>query len=700
TTTAETGDNQATSTNETIIDTGQAIAVSNVLNVVNTNIINSNGFILFLSNLLGGGGDLDLREWLKQWSPADVLADECAGGCGDEGETAVTDTNQAEIHNEVVVHSSTGNNSAAGDTAAIQTGDAYAAANVINVANTNIVDSNYLLLTFNNFGDWQGDLVFPAWETFLELFGTEVSFSGGEVNNQNAATINNELELSAETGGNTASAAATSSIQTGDAVAVANVVNEVNQNLVGGGSLAVVLRLPGGWSGGIFGAPAELKWQSSGDGIRLIFDGAENGNSAGAEINNDNQAQIDNQVQVYALTGDNQVTGDEAAIIQTGAAYAAANVVNVANTNVLGRNWLLAIINILGHWQGNISFGRPDLWVGHYAQIENNTAQPGERVTFRYTVINNGDAPATEVELTGRFDPRFFDPFEAETTFTWPVPDLDPGESFDFTYQMTLKHEIATSVPEAGSEAEITSLESDNNDADNLDSLLIALNHPVATNHLRRIPKERYAKPPEIIVTKTASMVAAALGQTITYTITVLNKGGNDVTEAKLADAIVNENEEIVSQKFWDLGTVLEDEEITVTYDVIFNASSPPGFYRNGAQLIAGDYASGIASTTVLVYAPAPVAPVAPTTPSAVEATSTVTNAEPAPPVTALPPPGPPSQLAAVGVIGLDDLLILSLISLSVFFVKFLLETDLKIFGPWPIKGYLAKLATIKSLFF
>jgi len=230
--------------------------------------------------------------------------------------------------------------------------------------------------------------------------------------------------------------------------------------------------------------------------------------------------------------------------------------------------------------------------------------------------------------------------------------------------------------------------------------LLIALNHPVATNHLRRIPKERYAKPPEIIVTKTASMVAAALGQTITYTITVLNKGGNDVTEAKLADAIVNENEEIVSQKFWDLGTVLEDEEITVTYDVIFNASSPPGFYRNGAQLIAGDYASGIASTTVLVYAPAPVAPVAPTTPSAVEATSTVTNAEPAPPVTALPPPGPPSQLAAVGVIGLDDLLILSLISLSVFFVKFLLETDLKIFGPWPIKGYLAKLATIKSLFF
>ena len=51
--------------------------------------------------------------------------------------------------------------SSSGD-AGVTTGNAYAAANVLNLVNTNIVNSSYLLLSFNNFGDLSQDITLPS----------------------------------------------------------------------------------------------------------------------------------------------------------------------------------------------------------------------------------------------------------------------------------------------------------------------------------------------------------------------------------------------------------------------------------------------------------------------------------------------------------------------------------------------------------
>ena len=47
-----------------MIDTGDAFAYANIINVVNTNILNSNGFLFFLNSLFGNG-TLDLNDYFS-----------------------------------------------------------------------------------------------------------------------------------------------------------------------------------------------------------------------------------------------------------------------------------------------------------------------------------------------------------------------------------------------------------------------------------------------------------------------------------------------------------------------------------------------------------------------------------------------------------------------------------------------------------
>ena len=44
-----------------------------------------------------------------------------------------------------------------------------AAGNILNIANTNIVDSNYMMVVFNNFGSWNGDFILPGADYFSNV---------------------------------------------------------------------------------------------------------------------------------------------------------------------------------------------------------------------------------------------------------------------------------------------------------------------------------------------------------------------------------------------------------------------------------------------------------------------------------------------------------------------------------------------------
>jgi hypothetical protein len=218
---------------------------------VNTNIFNSVGLILFLNQLFGGG--LDLRDFNLSYffdgqAGASPTVNETTGEpqcslltCMNSSELNVVNTNTATVTNSVIVRAATGENTAmassSGD-AVVDTGNAYAAANVLNLVNTNIVNSSYLLVSFNNFGDLDGDVTLPNAQFFGDLFAAgggapEMNSSTYNVNTDNEATFDGTTSVDASTGNNTASTTGLGSgiVATGDAYSSANTFTDANVEL-------------------------------------------------------------------------------------------------------------------------------------------------------------------------------------------------------------------------------------------------------------------------------------------------------------------------------------------------------------------------------------------------------------------------------------------------------------------------------------
>ena len=478
TSTAATGENSVLGGVETnTIVTGNAISTANVINEVNTNIFNSDGLILFINQLFGGG--IDLTSWDLSYffagspgsSPSNKLpgtsSDECTLlTCLNSSAINVLDMNVATVTNSVIVRSSTGDNvaSSTGD-AVIDTGNAYAAANVVNLVNTNIINSSYLLVSFNQFGDLDENVTLPGADFFDELFAggsnlPEMNSSTYDLSADNAATTTGSVVASADTGGNIASTTAfvasstpegSGDIETGEAYASASSFTQQNTNHIGGTSVFFLFRTAGEWSGNIIGLPDGLTAEMTEDGLVIqsadatttplsMADGCTYGyrnrsdntlryshtsgdpqypsdqyqyvgvvggpcyNSSAFLASATNTAVVENNVDVLATTGGNEATTqDGEARVGTGNAYASASAVNLINTNIVGQNWIFGVFNIFGDMSGDIVFGgSPTLAV--LASPSVSQVAPGGDVSYTFTVTNSGGADADDVVLNASFD--------------------------------------------------------------------------------------------------------------------------------------------------------------------------------------------------------------------------------------------------------------------------------------------------------
>lgn len=589
---ASTGGNDASgNSGGSTITTGNAAATGNTLNVVNVNVLNSNGFLLLLNSLFGNIGSINL---------SDIGTSAQNGTCTlcTPLQTTVSNEGAVSITNDVVVRSSTGGNSANNNgSSTVSTGDAYAAANVLNVANTNIVNSNYMMVVLNNAGSWNGNFVLPNGDFFKNfLMGNGTSLGNTTLSNDGLSTINNSVSVGADTGGNSANNnGGNSLIQTGDAFAGANVYNQANQNLFGGSSVILLFRVFGNWSGGVFNAPPGILWQQTPNGVELYSDPHYDGGSSNTPcatcdssttLQNSDETNIKNNVEVYALTGENKVNGNKGdGIVQTGNAYAGANVVNMVNTNVYGRNWILAIVNILGDWSGSISFGEPDLWLGTKASITNGAA-PNSPVSYTFTIANHGNADAHNVKLHGLFSNQFITFVDGGSGVgDWDVGDIPAGTTKEVSYNATVSGDIPNGDTPVDLTAHVSAHEPDHNDADNTDTITVVASKVI--NPQDRGYQVVYTQDPNIEISKTNDAPAYInASTTVNYTITLKNKGG-EAYSAVLQDIIKTDTGQYISEKEWDLDTIFPNEQITVTYALTFKDDAPAGVYVNHAQIHA-----------------------------------------------------------------------------------------------------------------
>ncbi|HUY62877.1 MAG TPA: hypothetical protein VMV50_03795 [Candidatus Paceibacterota bacterium] len=582
---AATGGNAAGGTDTASVHTGDAVASATSVNVINTNIIDSNGLLAY-SNLFSALG-IDLRGLDLAYFTTPAATTSCSlQSCG--GDVKVTTSNTATTTNSVTATADTGGNLAVGGDASVSTGNAYASGNAINVVNSNFIRSNYLLVGINNFGNLGGDITLPGAAFFEQLLAQDAEAASARITNDNTAVVANSTAATADTGGNTASGDGSSSVTTGTALSSATTLNQVNTNLTGGSSVFFLFRVWGQWNGTVQGLPAGMQWTNTPSGIEITStDGAPMNlgalatgaatTSGSITASTTNTASLTNDVHVYALTGNNEAQGG-AASVTTGNAYAAANTVNIVNTNVVGHNWIYAIFNIFGNLNGDIAFGHPDLWLGAVAETENPTA-PNSNVTFKFTVANRGDADATGVRLSADFLDGMLH-FSGGTTTPsgedWNLGTIPAGATKEFTYvahTAYLRDGGSVAVPLT---ATVTSDETDNNPSDNTDSLTLV----VATPGTSGGAGPSFSSDPKFVVTKTANLVQALAPITVNYSVDIGNQGGT-AYDAVATDVLRNQAGDVVNQQSWNLGTMNYRDEAKINYGLAFASSTAPGQYTN-----------------------------------------------------------------------------------------------------------------------
>jgi hypothetical protein len=618
-----------TSTSTPVIQSGHAVAMANILNILNANMVNSEGAIL-LSNFFDDQfGTLDLRGT-------------GGGNCGlitcNSNGIQINLLNTAEIANTIAVTATSGENviDGAGD-GTINTGDAYAGLNLVNVANTNFVDSRYLLVSMNAFRSINGDIVFPS----LSSFFTSLNPNSATQNISNNAEIQNNVSVTANTGNNTASTAS-STISTGNAISTNNVFNSINTNLSGGNTMHILLRVHGSWVGEIFGGSDEFQALRSNSSVYLT--NGVSGPGSNSSVNSTNTATISNNVTVSADTGNNEVRNASSSIIETGDAYAAANILNVANANVIGKNWMLAIINIFGDFNGNVSFGRPDLWVGEQitapAKVKNGTT-----LEYKFTVINNGDLQATQVKLRDTYHKNIDVLSSSHTyteengTMTWNIGTIPPGGATEISY--TAQVSGAKPGTKIENTVTVTGHEPDNNTGDNTDTAHVwTAEKVIRVKREKEIPDDTAALATTtkttplsaVIVTRsTQSSVANNVSTKVPQELIIKNPTAYPVRSLMLRDTMRDPEGKVVQTEDWNIGDLLPHEEVILTYDIQFGLLAKPGEYILSTAL------RGPASTTrtissngiVSLLAPEPVAIFSPKKSEASQ-TATTTSSTPA----------------------------------------------------------------------
>jgi len=233
--------------------------------------------------------------------------------------------NGADITNDLVLNGTTGDNQTNGDTdgsSTVNTGATNVDSNTLNIANSNIDGGNWWLVIVNVAGQWIGELVGAPGSNMEGSPGTtftvgadgQVTASNGVTNagnganstnnasntssNNNTTTQNNDarihntLNWSANTGSNTTkyNTGGDSTINTGNANIIADLVNFVNNNITGGGHLYVTLvNVFGSWVGNFVGpGQTDPNKSNSNSGSNSPVAGASSTSSNSSNTHNNN----------------------------------------------------------------------------------------------------------------------------------------------------------------------------------------------------------------------------------------------------------------------------------------------------------------------------------------------------------------------------------------------------------------------------
>ena len=357
----------------------------------------------------------------------------------------VTIDNFGTINNQVTATANSGDNQiSGGKNNTIQTGDAYALVNIVNLLNTNFIGSKVFLGVINLNGSNLGDLILPNPSTFFDQTnGAPTSVSGSI---SNSADINSGVVATADSGNNQTTGHGSSLITTGDAQALAKVLTMANINIIGVNQMMLSLNTLGNWTGKIYnwGAPGSVT-DGSTNNTFFITEALVSGNGGNWLVDINNEASIQNAVLASANTGGNNIdsTGGSNSIT-TGQAWSLANVTNMANLNFINSNWFYGIINVIGDWNGNAIFAYPDLALNLATSKDKIVKGDELDITVNYSNVGYDSDPDAKINLTLPSGLEYEGDNSGATLsqngnlLTWPIGEMPQKSSKGFTVRTKL----------------------------------------------------------------------------------------------------------------------------------------------------------------------------------------------------------------------------------------------------------------------
>lgn len=233
------------------------------------------------------------------------------------------------------------------------TGDASNVANILNMLQSSWLgqSSNVASFVANLDGSVFGDLLIDPTRLPYQLGGA--ADANIDVNISRNSAINNDINMisrsgAAEVSGNTTGGNATS----GDASAIANIINLINSAINANRSFIGMLNINGSLNGDILLPPGMLEAliASTGPSSTNTINA---GQDVNLDANIDTTRSITNNIDLTSTSGQANVDSNTTAGSATsGGATTSVNQMNLIGQNVTANNALLVFINVMGSWVG------------------------------------------------------------------------------------------------------------------------------------------------------------------------------------------------------------------------------------------------------------------------------------------------------------------------------------------------------------
>lgn len=274
------------------------------------------------------------------------------------------------VNNNVTSDASTGNAIVLNNTNAgsATSGSAQSQADIINLlqSTSNSLDGDTVTFVANIDGDVEGDFMLdPSLIGNPQQADGTVGNNNLTINNETDASINNTIDLTAESGdatvaNNTNAGDATS----GTAKTIANIINVINSAILSGKSVIGTININGNLNGDIL-IPDDFVDQliaANVPTVTIITNTGANSNNAITNTNSDNTAVtntdntgITNNVNAVAESGDASVTGNtNAGSATSGEATNSITAFNLTGKQIIGCNAVIVFVNVMGEWTGLI----------------------------------------------------------------------------------------------------------------------------------------------------------------------------------------------------------------------------------------------------------------------------------------------------------------------------------------------------------